>query len=330
MLIAGDIGGTKTLLALIDPSVGARKPLTEAEFPSGQFASLDDIVRAFTQQTGKTAEAACFDVAGPVINGKAHLTNLPWQLDEAAMQSALGLKRVTLLNDLKAVAYAVPHLQPEDVHTISEGKPETHGPIAVVAPGTGLGEAYLVWNGTSYTACSSEGGHADFAPRNDLEAGLWRFLHQRFGHVAYERVCSGSGVPNIYDYLRDSSHAPEDAALAAKLAEAKDRTPLIIDAALHHSADALSKATLDIFVSVLAAETGNMALKLLSSGGVYLGGGLPPRILPHLTDGRFMHAFADKGRLSPVLQDMPVKIITNQAALYGAALYGLDAMQGRI
>jgi glucokinase len=324
MLIAGDIGGTKTLLALYVPEQGVRKPIAQVEFHSANYASLDDIVREFIAQTKRPVEAACFDVAGPVIGGRAHLTNLPWVLDEAAMQQALGLKRVILLNDLKAVAYAVPHLLPEDVHTINEGRADLHGPMAVIAPGTGLGEAFLIWNDDAYVACSSEGGHADFGPTDDTQAALWHYMSKRYGHVGNERVCSGSGLPNIYDFLRESGHAPESPALATTLAAALDRTPLIVQAALQNPPDPLCSATLDMFVSILGAEAGNLALKILATGGLYLGGGIPPRILAHLTDGRFMAAFVNKGRFSELMAKIPVKVITTQAALLGAASYGLD------
>jgi glucokinase len=324
MLIAGDIGGTKTRLALYVPDTGARQPIAQAEFHSANYRSLDDIIRAFVAQVRRPVEAACFDVAGPVINRRAHLTNLPWVLDEEAMQQALGLKQVTLLNDLKAVAYAVPHLLPEDVHTINEGRAEPFGPMAVIAPGTGLGEAFLIWDGNEYIACSSEGGHADFAATDDTQAALWRHVANRYGHVANERVCSGSGLPNIYDFLRDRDPAAEPPAFAAALAEAPDRTPLIVRAALEDPANTLCSATLEMFVSILGAEAGNLALKVLATGGVYLGGGIPPRILSHLDNGRFMQAFVAKGRFTDLLAKIPVKVITNQAALFGAALYGLN------
>jgi glucokinase len=327
MLIAGDIGGTKTLLALYVPEAGARKPIAQAEFHSADYRSLDDVVRAFIDQTKRPVEAACFDVAGPVIGGRAHLTNLPWVLDEGMMQQALGLKRVMLLNDLKAVAYAVPHLLPEDVHTINEGRAEPNGPMGVIAPGTGLGEAFLIWDGSAYVACSSEGGHADFGPSGDTQVALLRYLSARHGHVAYERVCSGSGLPNIYDALRDTGHASELPAFAAALAAAPDRTPVIVQAALQDPANTLCVETLDVFVSILGAEAGNLALKVLATGGLYLGGGIPPRILPHLDDGRFMRAFVDKGRFADLLGKIPVKVITTQAALLGAALYGLDQIR---
>lgn len=327
MLIAGDIGGTKTLLALYTPQDGARKPLQQTEFHSANYASLGDIVREFVAKSPQPVQAACFDVAGPVIDGKAHLTNLPWRLDEQAMQQALGLKHVVLINDLKAVAYAVPHLNPEDLHTINEGQPDPKGPMAVIAPGTGLGEAFLIRNESGYIACSSEGGHADFAPNDELQAALWHYMSGRFGHVGAERVCSGSGLPNIYDFLRDTGRETEPPAFAIALAATHDRAPLIVQAAMEDPENTRCRATLDIFVSILGAEAGNLALKVLATGGLYLGGGIPPRILPNLEDGRFMRAFCNKGRLSEVLQKTPVKVITCQAALLGAALYGLDQIK---
>lgn len=323
MLIAGDIGGTKTLLALYIPEAGPRRPVAQAEFHSADYPSLEDIVRVFIAQTKRPVEAACFDVAGPVIAGQAHLTNLPWVLDESVMQQSLGLKRVTLLNDLKAVALAVPHLGPDDVHTINHGSAEMHGPLAVIAPGTGLGEAFLLWNGSEYIAGSSEGGHSDFAPTDENQAALWRYLLHRYGHVAYERVCSGSGLPNIYDFLRDTGQAPEAPDFAATLASASDRTPIIVGAALEDPANALCGITLDMFVAILGAEAGNLALKVLATGGLYVGGGIPPRICSRLDDGRFMRAFINKGRFAELLGKIPVKVITTQAALLGAALYGL-------
>jgi glucokinase len=326
MLLAGDIGATKTQLALYTREAGARDPAVEAEFRSADYPGLEEMAREFMTRAERPVKAACFDVAGPVIGGRARLTNLPWQLDETALAGTLGLDRVILLNDLKAIAYAVPHLLPEELHTINEGTAEAEAPLAVIAPGTGLGEAYLVWDGKAYVACSSEGGHADFAPADRLQAELWAYLAERHGHVAYERVCSGSGLPNIYDFLRDTGRGTEAPAFAAALAKAADRTPIIMRAAQEDPTNVLSVATLDLFVAIFGAEAGNLALKLLATGGVYLAGGLPPRILDRLGDGRFMQAFQAKGRFADLLGTIPVKVITNRAALLGAALYGLDRM----
>jgi glucokinase len=312
------------LLALYAPDAGARTPFVEKEYPSGAYADLRDMVRAFLADIGQRAEVACFDVAGPVVGGHARLTNLPWVLDEEGLRRDLNLKRVILLNDLKAIAYAVPRLRPDELHVLNPGRPEPHGPLAVVAPGTGLGEAFLVWNGSDYIACSSEGGHADFAPSDAQQAELWHYLSKRFGHVAYERVCSGSGIPNIYDFLRDAGEA-EAPGFADRLAAAADRTPLIVQAGMTDPrGNPLCAAALDIFVSVLGAEAGNMALKVLATGGVYLAGGMPPRVLDRLGDGRFMRSFTGKGRFTELLGTIPVNVVIARAALIGAALYGLD------
>ena len=328
MLIAGDIGGTKTLLALYAPESGVRRPVAQAEYHSSDHAGLAPMVRQFLARAGRSADQACFDVAGPVIEGRARLTNLPWVLDEEALCSDLGLQRVTLLNDLQAVATAVPHLRPADLHTLNRGHAEPQGAIAVIAPGTGLGEAFLVWSGTRYVACSSEGGHADFAPADESQAQLLGFLRARFGHVSCERVCSGSGLTNIYEFLRDTGVAEEPSAFATRLSAASDRAPLIVAAATRQPrADPLAAATLRVFVTILGAEAGNLALKVLAGGGVYVAGGIAPRILPQLEGGAFMHAFTDKGRFADRLAAMPVHVITAQAALMGAAIRGLDIMR---
>ena len=324
MLIAGDIGGTKTRLALVSPEAGPRRFLAETEYHSRDYPGLLPIVQDFLASHESEARFACFDVAGPVIDGRARVTNLPWDLDEDGLRRGLGLERVTLLNDLQAIAYAVPRLIPEESAEINAGKPAEHAPIAVFAPGTGLGEAFLVWNGQDYLACASEGGHSDFAPINAVQAGLWAFLAERFGHVAYERVCAGSGVPNVYDYVLSTDPSAEGAGLAAKLRGASDRTPAIIDAALEDPANnQAAAATLGIVIDVWGAEAGNLALKVLATGGVYLAGGMPPRLVPQLRNGAFMDAFAAKGRFADLMRAIPVRVITINAALLGAAMYGL-------
>jgi glucokinase len=286
------------------------------------------MVREFLDQAGETPTDASFGVPGPVIGGRAHTTNLPWVLDEAALSQSLNLRRVSLLNDLQAIATAVPHLRPTDLHTINPGTRLLNGPIAVVAPGTGLGEAFLIWNGDRYIACSSEGGHASFAPANEAQVALWRHLANRFGHVSVERVCSGPGIANIYDCLRDAAPGEEPPDFAAALAQAPDRTPLITQAALQEPpSNKLAADALDLFVAILASEAGNMALKVLATGGVTLAGGIPAHVLPKLTDGRFLQDFADKGRFKELLSRVPIDVVTTRAALLGAALHGLDRMR---
>jgi len=328
MLIAGDIGGTKTLLALYDAAHGPRRPVAQAEFPSARYQGLEGMIEEFLDRHKARARAACFDVAGPVIDGRAQLTNLPWILEEKALSSRLGLERATLMNDLQAIAHSVPHLQADELHTIKPGREQAHGVKAVIAPGTGLGEAFLVWGGSDYIACPSEGGHADFAPDDELQVELLRYMRERHTRVGYERVCSGLGIPNIYDFLRESGRAPQAADLAAKLAKASDRTPLIVEAALREpDGDALSALTLRSFVSIFGAEAGNLALKVFATGGVYIGGGIAPRILARLEDGVFAQAFVNKGRFAGLLEGIPVHVIVTRAALLGAAIFGLRQMQ---
>jgi len=325
MLLAGDIGGTKTNLAIYADETG-RRPLVEATFPSGQYSGLEAIARKFLAQVNlpEPVKHATFGVAGPVVNHQATITNLPWVMDERQLAEALHIPSVVLLNDLEAIANAIPFLEAADLCTLNAGQTVREGAIAVIAPGTGLGEAFLTWDGSRYLAHTSEGGHADFAPTNDLEIDLLRYLFTHLKHVSFERVCSGRGIPNIYKFLKESGYANESAELAELLAAASDLTPIIFDAALRENTpDELCLATLNIFVSVLGAEAGNLALKVLATGGVYLGGGIPPRILPLLENGHFMQAFQRKGRFTELLSRMPVHVILNpKVALFGAACHG--------
>jgi glucokinase len=326
MLLAGDIGGTKTNLAVFSREAGLRRPLAEATFPSADYPSLEALASEFLAQIDLQVGQAHFGVAGPVVAGRATITNLPWVMDETRLKKTLDISSVRLLNDLDAIAHAVPQLEPSDLHTLHKGQPAPGGAIAVIAPGTGLGEAFLTWDGSRYRPHASEGGHADFAPTNPLEIELLCYLLERFEHVSYERVCSGMGLPNIYAYLKDSGFAEEPDWLARRLAEASDPTPIIAQAALDSERPCqLCVATLNTFVSILGAEAGNMALKLMATGGVYLGGGIPPRILPILEQGQFMDAFRRKGRFSDLMAQIPIHVILNpKVALLGAASYGLE------
>ena len=325
ILLAGDLGGTKTNLAIFTTQTGPHAPLVEATFPSNRYPSLEAIAREFMAQIDYKPDRACFGVAGPVIQGRATITNLPWQMDQHHMAQTLGLASVHLLNDLVSIANAVPILEPTDLHVLNPGQPVEGGAIAVVAPGTGLGEAYLTWDGSRYHAYASEGGHADFAPTDALQVDMLRYLQAGREHVSYETVCSGKGLPNIYQFLKDSGYAPEPDWLALEMEAAADRTPVIVNAAVGPNPPALCTATLTTFVSILGAEAGNMALKVLAAGGVYLGGGIPPRILPMLEQGQFMAAFQQKGRFANLIRNFPVQLILNpNAALLGAARYGLE------
>ncbi len=326
MLLAGDIGGTTTRLALVSPDKGPRAFVLEREFSSKDFKGLAPVVQAFLAKADARPTGACFSVAGPVLKGRAHLTNLPWDLEDVALGKTIGIPHVALINDLKAIALAVPRLEPEEMVVINAGEATRAAPIAVLAPGTGLGEAFLIWNGHDYIACASEGGHADFAPTNALQADLWAFLTARFRRVAYERICSGSGLPDVYDFVRSRNPAAENPAFAAILREAADPTPLIVNAAIGDAArNPLAAQTLRIFIDVLGAEAANLALKVLATGGVYLAGGMPPRLLPQLMDGAFMRAFSGKGRFAGLLRETPVHVVTTNAALLGAALHGLGS-----
>jgi|GEM_PF-31675 len=282
-LLAGDIGGTKTDLALFSAEAGPRAPLVEASFPSADYPSLEEVVRAFLTQAGRSVDSAAFGVAGPVVAGQAQITNLPWVITEAHLREALQLSSVRLLNDLEAIAHGIPILEPADLSTLNAGTPAPNGATAIIAPGTGLGEAFVTWDGSRYQAHPSEGGHADFAPSDTLELELLRVLQRRFGHVSYERVCSGRGLPNLYASLKETGQTPESARVAQLLTAADDPTPVIVDAALEAPPDPLCAATLTTFVSILGAEAGNLALKVLATGGVFVGGGIPPRILPALS-----------------------------------------------
>jgi glucokinase len=325
MLLAGDIGGTKTRLAIYDSEDTLRNPLVENTFPSGDYDSLEAVIEDFLKGSTYQIERASFGVAGPVVAGRAQITNLPWVIEESRIRRAFDLDSAVLLNDLEAIANAVPVLGADDVHVLNEGEPEQHGSLAVIAPGTGLGEAYLNWNGTRYVAYPSEGGHTDFAPLDDLQIDLLRYLRKRHPHVSYELVCAGVGLPNVYGFLKDSGHYEEPDWLKEALAQAEDPNPVIVEAAFGRERScALCEATLALFVSIMGAEAGNLALKVLATGGIYVAGGIPPRILPALADGRFMTAFRAKGRLSAILAPMPVYVITNpDVALLGAACFGM-------
>jgi glucokinase len=325
-ILAGDIGGTKTILAIFPPAARPRQPLAEMTFPSSRYASLEEIVREFLGKVNLPVDRACIGVAGPVIAGRAKVTNLAWVVDAPALRSIFHWSAVALLNDLESVAYGISALEPEDFNTLSGGVPVADGAIAVLAPGTGLGESFMISENGRYRALASEGSHADFAPVGPQQVGLLNYVVQQgFEHVSYERVCSGLlGMPNLYAYLKTTG-LEEPAWLASQLAAVEDPTPVIVSAAHDQTRPcALAMATLDLFVTILGAEAGNLALKVLSTGGIYIGGGIPPRILADMQKPCFLEALRSKGRFRKLLSDMPVHVILNsRAALLGAAAHGL-------
>lgn len=329
-VLAGDVGGTKTTLGIFEAEGGLGNPLREITYASRDFTTFEAVVREFLRGKPDKVEHACFGVAGPVVGGEVKVTNLPWELDEKKISSELGISSVRIINDLQATAYAIPHLPPSDFRDLNESaKAVKGGPIAVIAPGTGLGEAYLTWdapNGGS-NVHASEGGHADFAPRDILQIGLLKYLLEKEGHVSYESVCSGLGVRNVHTYLEEVMPQTERSeGHRRKLEAEEDPVPIIAKVAMSDApeCDACVK-TFEIFVSVLGAEAGNLALRILATGGVYIGGGIPPKILPLLSDGRFIKAFRSKGRLSGLVSEIPVGVVLNpRAAFFGAARFGID------
>jgi glucokinase len=328
MLIAGDVGGTKTNLGIYESANDLHKPLIEATMPSSSYPGLSALVKDFLEKNELDAEYAVFGVAGPVVKSQATITNLPWIIEEKSLSRELGLKSVRLLNDLEAIAFGVPLLEKNDLYTLNEGEKNPSGPMAVIAPGTGLGEAYITWDSGRHTAHASEGGHTDFAPTSDLEMELLSYLLDRYEHVSYECICSGMGLPHIYDFLKDKGYYNEPSWLSAGLIQTDDRTAVIVNTALDSEKPCvLCSKTLEIFLSILGAEAGNLALKIMATGGVYLGGGIPPRIISAFTNRAFMNSFTQKGRLSYFLKQIPVNIILNpKVALMGAASFGLELM----
>lgn len=325
MLLAGDIGGTKTDLAIISDAIGVDAAVDQKTFINADYSCLEAILEEFLDRNDCQINHAVFGVAGPVLDGQVTFTNLSWSISEEKLKNELGVKSVILLNDLVAIAYAIPYLDPKHIYTINNGEPVTEGTIAVLAPGTGLGEAFLTWDKNNYKAHATEGSHSDFAPADRFQTKMLHYLFDHYDHVSYERVCSGQGIPNIYAFLKDTGVVTESPWVAVQLSSAKDPTPVIIKAALNVEKKCpLCLETLNIFISILAAEAGNLTLKVLATGGIYLGGGILPRILPAIDNKIFINAFLKKGRFSEFLQKIPIRLILNpKAALLGAACYGL-------
>ena len=328
MILAGDIGGTKTVLAIYAGRTQVpANPLHEARFKNADYQSFETIVKDFLDQTGEKPKAACFGVAGPVKDRHSQITNLPWKISADEIERTCGIPKVSLINDLKAIAVSVPHLDKDGLFTLNPGHADPMGNRAVIAPGTGLGIAFLVWIGARYHAFASEGGHSAFSPRDSQEVNLLAFLTRRYGHVSFERVCSGSQLPNIYEYFLENKIFSEPVWLKSKLAGTADKTPVIVETALEKKAD-ICEATLDMFVRVLGTVASNMAVTLLPTGGIYLGGGIPPRILKRLAQPDFLGRIADKGRFFSLCANMPVHVILDpKTALHGAAWYGFETLK---
>jgi glucokinase len=322
LILAGDIGGTKTHLALFSRDGEKLKSEVDETYPSKEYSGLEPVVREFLAGKKVSIGRACFGVAGPVLNGVIKTSNLPWVVDSRQLAKTLDLPGAALLNDLEAAAFGIFTLEADEILCLNRGIARRPGNKALIAAGTGLGEAILYDDGRDYHPIASEGGHADFAARDDLEIDLLRYLIPRFGHVSYERVVSGPGISNIYDFLRDSGRYDEPPGFKEELAGSEDRSVAISQAGLAGEPLICVKA-LDIFVSLYGAEAGNLALRAKTTGGLYVGGGIAPKLLSKLREGSFMRAFLEKGRYEEFVSAIPVYVILNETtALQGAAYYG--------
>lgn len=329
MILAGDIGGTKTNVALLETDGHTiSRIVAEQTFPSGGYDSLEKIIREFlAAEREPHLTHACFGVAGPVVDGRVDATNLKWDVSADALAGLLGIYRISIINDLEATAYGIEALAPEQLYTLNEGDSRRGGNRALVAAGTGLGVAGVVCHENHYHPIASEGGHIDFAPRTPLEAKLLDYLLQKEefgGHVSYERILSGPGLLNIYTFLRDTNYAAEPDWLATELGGDGDPAAAISRAALAHRSELATKA-LDIFVEIYGAMAGNLALLMMATGGCYVGGGIAPKIMEKMKDGAFLRSFLAKGRFQSLLRAMPVHVILDdKTALYGAARRALQ------
>jgi glucokinase len=333
VIVAGDIGGTKTILALFPGDRVPRKAVFEAVFPSRSYTSLEDVAREFlgmaqVEPHRTQLRAACFGIAGPVVEGKVRTSNLPWVVTESGLSEVFGFQTVFLINDLEAAAYGVLTLEPAEMVCLNPGRPAPRDTRALIAAGTGLGEALIFCRGgEDFVPMPSEGGHADFAPRTDREIELLRFLRRQWDHVSYERVLSGPGLMNIYRFLRHQG-AKETPSVEAAIEEAEDSSAAVSQAALEGTSETCAEA-LRIFVSIYGAEAGNLGLKSKSTGGVYVGGGIAPKIRSWLEGGLFMEAFLNKGRMRPLMESMPVHLVLNpRTALLGAADFARRRVAG--
>jgi glucokinase len=327
VILAADVGGTKTHLALYRPHTSPRAPLAERKLPSRGHRSFEALVGQFLSEVGDAPiERATIGVAGPVVDLRADTTNLPWDVSGPSLSERLGGAEVELLNDLVATAWGLETLAPNDVVTLQAGE-RIRGNRALIAAGTGLGQALLVWEG-GWHPTASEGGHSDFAPRDALEDELVVWLRARFGRASYERVLSGPGLADLYRFLGETKRGHASPSVLEQFAEAQDPAAVVTEAALEKRCERAELA-LDRFVSIYGAEAGNLALQGLALGGVYVAGGIAPRILPVLESGKFIQAFGDKGRLSALVRRIPVSVVLRpETALWGAAARALAHTDG--
>jgi glucokinase len=318
IVLAGDVGGTKTNLALYDRRGSGLIPVRETSLQSRQFDSLEAAIQRFLESgPHQSVDAACLGVAGPVVEGRCVATNLPWIIDEQVLSRAIPAGKVRLLNDLEAAGYGVLVLPASELRTLQAGVPK-RGSMAVIAAGTGLGEAMIVREGERHVVIATEGGHTDFAPRGDLEEDLLKYLRKEFGRVSVERILAGPGFFNLYRFLRDTGWAKESPEVADKVRSGDPAA--VITSRASSDGDPLCVKVVEMFVSIYGAEAGNLALKTLAVGGVVVAGGIAPRIIDWMTTGHFMTAFRDKGRLSPLMDGIPVQVALNpKAPLLGAA-----------
>ena len=322
MILAGDVGGTKTHLALYEPASPVRAPVLERRLASREYATIEALVRGFLASAPARPSRAVLGIAGPVVEQHVEATNLPWSIGATALSVELGGAPVLLINDLEATAWGLPLLDGEEIETLHPGTPRP-GNRALIAAGTGLGEALLVWDGKTWWPSASEGGHADFAPRDALEDELLQWLRGRHGRVSYERVLSGPGLADLYRFLAETGRGTAAGEVAVRFAAAADPAAVVSAAALDGSCGR-ARLALERFVSIYGAEAGNLALKALAVNGIFLGGGIAPRILPLLRSGGFLDALHDKGRMGPVLARIPVTVLCDdRAALWGAAQVAL-------
>jgi len=327
VILAGDVGGTKTNLALYDFANGSLRRVALRSFPSREYPSLEAIVETFLSGQ-HSAELACVGVAGPVSGGRSRLTNLPWTVARDALRRASGARAAFLVNDLQAMAFSIPFLPPEGLQTVQEGEPDPEGSIAVAAAGTGLGEAFLLRHRGRYLPVASEGGHVDFAPRNEREVALLFHLQKDRGHVSAERALSGPGLRAVYRFVREAEGRPETPEVEARLHSGEDAPRVIVSAGLDGGSGTCREALL-LFAGLYGAVAGNLALQYVATGGVVLGGGVSPAILPILREGPFLEAFRAKGRFRGFLEKIPVRVLMDEkAALLGAAHFA-RVMEGQ-